>query len=443
MALRIETFRSLAALHARFGKGAELDALNLAARRPCPFSTFEYLETFLAHDEYARPDDQPLMLAAFEGERLVAFLPLCVRRERFLGLPYRRLGLLITHDTDRPHAVARAGDERRCCEAFYQHLFEHERGWSFLELAMQDAASGLHALPPRSSRRFYARRFETMPNSTLMLPFRSLDEYLATLPHTHRKTEARWCRTLIGAGHIEVVSSSDPRARLAMLELYLDLERRSWKELAHAGIRRDLRRVRLFRALCAESQPMQLGFDLVLLDGLPVSGTVCGAFAGGLYGLETAFDQDHAALGPGHLAALMLIRRAIVEGYRSVNFDGNYAYYKARMGSVVTETSAVQVYKVGSLPWLRARGGELRRWLSPPPTAAEHFNPDRRKVSHGAPDGDVEEASAPARPPRLEERARVAEILRSLAAAGVALERLEGSALEHALPFLRSRKAAA
>jgi hypothetical protein len=453
--LRIETFRSLAALRARFGDGAELDALNLAARRPCPFSTFEYLETFLAHDEYARPDDQPLVLAAFDEGRLLAYLPLCARRERFLGLPYGRLALLISHDTDRPHAVARAEDERRCCEAFYAHLLEHERGWSYLELAMQDAASGLHALPPMSARRYYVRRFETMPNSTLMLPFRSVGEYFAGLPQPVRKTEAKYCRGLIGAGHVEVISSSDPRARLPLLQLYLDLERRSWKEIAHAGIRRDLRRVQLFRALCAERQPMKLGFDLVLLDGLPVSGLISGAFGGGLYGLETAFDQDHADLAPGHLASLMLIRRAIVEGQRFINYDGNYAYYKARLGSVVTETTAVQIYKVGTLPWLHARAGELKRWLWPPETATERFNPERRKASQAEAEvgaGDraarpsAAQASRPAHPeraPRLEERAGAAAILRALAASGVALERLEGSALERALPFPLTRKAAA
>lgn len=466
--LRIETFRSLAALRGRFGDGAALDALNLAARRPCPFSTFEYLETFLAHDEYARPDDRPLVLAAFEGDQLVAYLPLNVRRERFLGLSYRRLGLLITHDTDRPHAVARPEDERRCCEAFYAHLFENERGWSFLELAMQDAASGLHALPPMSSRRFYARRFETMPNSTLTLPFGSLGEYYATLSQPLRKTESKYCRALLRAGRVEVISSSDPRARLGLLQLYLDLERRSWKEVARAGIRRDLRRVAFFRALCAEGQPMQLGFDFVLLDGLPISGMLSGAFAGGLYGLETAFDQDHADLAPGHLVSMMLIRRAIAGGYRSINFDGNYAYYKARMGSVVTETSAVQVYKVGSLPWLRARAGELQRWLWPPAKSDERFNPERRKASQAlaepvttgakgataasapparaaepAPPTSPHAAAPPPKPPRVEERARAAEILRALAASGVALERLEGSALERALPFPLSRKAAA
>ena len=46
--LRIQSLRSLDALAPY---RTQIDVLNLASRRPCPFSTYEYIETFLAHDE--------------------------------------------------------------------------------------------------------------------------------------------------------------------------------------------------------------------------------------------------------------------------------------------------------------------------------------------------------------------------------------------------------
>ncbi len=75
----------------------EIDLLNLASRRPSPFATFEYLKTFLAHDEHQKGGEKLLFLAAFDEARLVGYLPL---RKRLLfqqGVPYHR---------DRPARLA-------------------------------------------------------------------------------------------------------------------------------------------------------------------------------------------------------------------------------------------------------------------------------------------------------------------------------------------------
>ncbi len=436
--LRVEALRSLsdvAPLRER------IDALNLASRRPCPFSTYEYIQTFLAHDEYARPDKKLLFLAAFDGDQLVGYLPLCRSRDRIFRLPYHRLDVLVWHDTDRPHAVARAEDEARVCEALYRHLLKRERWWSYLELGMQDADSGLAKLPPLNPLRYYARTFENMPNTTVPLSFASLADYFKTLAGPQRRNVSRLCRRLLAAGRAEVIACTDPLARDALLDLYLDLERRSWKEAAHAGIRRDPRRVELFRALCATGQPLELGFDLVLLDDLPIAGLVSGAFAGGLYGLEMAFDEAYDDLAPGHMLSIMAIRRGIEGRYRSFNFDGNYAYYKSRLGGVVTETKAIQIYRVGRLPWLKARGGELRRRLRPPPPEADKFNPERRRAQTDGGEGGTAKSQPSARPERRQEREQARDALRELEAAGLRIDRLVGDKLERALPF--SRKEAA
>ena len=434
-AIRVETIRELSALAPL---RTEIDALNLASRRPSPFATVEYIETFLAHDEYATGREELLFLAAFDGPRLVGYLPLRKRRERVLGIPWGRVDLLVWHDTDRPHVVAAVADEPRCCVAFYRHLLERDRGWSLLELGMQDAESGLQELPPVSRLRFHARRFPDMPNTTLPLQSHSFSEYWQGIAGGQRRNVARLCRRLLAAGRVEVIACSHPDARAGLLDLYLDLERRSWKEVAHAGIRRHPQRIELFGALCAATQPLEIGFDLVLLDDLPVAGMVSGSFGGNLYGLEMAFDEDHEDLGPGHLLSLMAIRRAMAEGYRELNFGGNYAHYKARMGGVVTHTTAVQIYRVGSVPWLKARAGEVKRRLRPESAGPGDLNPERRRVT--GPSETTTEEPGP-RPPRLAEREAARAELASIEARGARLERLSGAALEHALPFSTRREA--
>ncbi len=415
--LSVRVFRSLAELTPHRDA---LDALNLASRRPCPFSTPAYVETFLAHDEFGASERELLFLTAFDGDQLVGYLPLRKHRERTLGLPWTKISVLISHDTDRPHVIARREDEARCAQAFYAHLLEHERGWSLLELALQDSESALLEVPPLKPWRHWARRFPNMPVSRAKLPWKSMPEYLGAMPGSHRKNFMRSLRRTFGAGHAEAVSCADPRGLPAMLDLYLALERRSWKAAGHAGISRTPQREAFFRALGEAGQPMRLGVHLLLVDDLPVSGAVTGEFEGVLHGFETCFDQDYEDLGCGHLGVLLAFRHAFSRGLGELNLNGNYAYNKSNFGGVATETVAVQLYRVGSLPWLKARLGQLKQWWRPSDAQAIAFNPERR----------AHEQHAEVRPPRLDERAQVRSTLLALEQRGVELERLSGAALE-------------
>lgn len=419
----VRALRTLAEVNALRGP---IDVLNLESRRPCPFSTYEYLETFLAHDEYAATGDELLFLVAFDEGEVIGYLPLRKNRVHALGVvPFTRVGVLISHDTDRPHLIARPEDEPRCAAAMYEHLLEREPSWSVLDLALQDAESALHAVPKLNPLRFWAREFENMPVSRLALRARSVPEYLRGLTGHQRKALNRSVRKTLTAGRAEAISSSGPAETAALLELYLDLEQRSWKAAALAGISRHPERIAFFRALAGPEQPMRLAVHLLLLDDLPVSGAVTGAFGGVMHGLETCFDQDAEATECGHVAVLLAIRQAMVGGLDELNLNGNYAYNKAHFGGVVTPTRAVQLFKVGSPPWVHAQAGELKRRLLPAQPVAPSFNPERRAWEH----------AAEVRPARLEERESARSVL-----AGLGLDRLGGAALADALGYAPARK---
>lgn len=425
--LRIEVHRSLTEVAPRRGA---MDALNLASRRPSPFDTFAYLRAFVDHDEHAVRGQEPLILLAFAGDTLIGWLALRRVPERIFGVPYHAVRFLCAHDTDRPRVIARPEDEARCAEAFYRHLLERERGFSLLFFQEQDDASALDAVA-RSDLRHHVRRLPNNPNGTIELPS-SLAAYLGTFSRTHRRNVERPVRRLLETGDLAVVSSRDPAAVPALLDLYLDLERRSWKSHIGGHIGRDPRRVAFFRALLDPAQPMKVGVLLIVLDGVPIAGVVSGAFEGRLYGLEIAFDEGYKRFSPGNAALLLALREAVEEGFHSIDLLGNYAYYKARWHATITETRAVEVHRRAGVTYLKAILGDLRRRLRPPVTQADvAFNLQRKDAADDA------EAEDGALPDRAAERARAAAVL-----AEIAPRVLAGEALLRALPFEVKRAAA-
>lgn len=407
---------------------AALEALNLAARRPSPFSTREYFEVFLAHDEFAEPASQALLLVAFDADRVVGWLPLRQVARRVLGARELHLEFLITHDTDRPGLVARSEDETRCAAAFFRHLLAFER-WSRLELMQQEAGSPLIPSPPLALPRHRLRLFPANPNCTIRLSHESADRYFQSLSKHQRENVARLGRRLVGAGRVEFVSSREPRAQEPLLDLYLDVERRSWKSHTDAAIARNPTRVALFRSQCRPGRAAEPAVHLLLLDGVPIAAHFGVRFAGGLYAREMAFDEAYARLGPGHLLLLLVVRDAIVNRLGFLNMMGQFDYYKSEWGADVLETHSVQLFRVGSASWLKSWAGDLLRWLreARSPRKDVRRNAFKRSVS--------ERGVEPARalPHRGAERMLAAQTFAALEQDG--LERLAGAGLEAALPF--------
>jgi GT2 family glycosyltransferase len=422
--INVTVVRSREQLAPLFG---ELAALNLASRRPCPFSTPEFLSLTLEHDEFAAPGDELLFLLAYAGGRMVGYLPLRKTIRRALGIPYRRIESFSLGYRDRPYSVARAEDEAACAAAFYRHLREQERGWSMLELTSQDAASAFHAIVDAPGRGYWARRFESDPNTTIPLPFVTLADYFKSLDGDFRHTVSRCCRKLLTAGRVEVVSSSDPAARGALLDLYLDIETRSWKASVGAGIARHPERLAFFRALCAS--PLTTLFLIILLDGVPIAGLAAIEFEGTWHGLETAYDSAYSALAPGYLLHLVVLGETIARGQRALNLLHAYAYYKKSWNGVVTDTAAVQVYRVLSVPYLKARAGDLKRLRARGGEGEKQFNPARRAA------GEQGSAKDGPRPPRDEAARFAAAALARLARASSGVRSLSGDALVATLPF--------
>ncbi len=416
---------------------AAINALNLAAARPDPFCTYEFIAHRLRIDSGRHPGATPRLwlLLAFEGGELVGYLPMKQRSDRVLGLRTSRLGLLTAHVADRPQLVARRDCEVAVSAACYAYLFDRRSEWGLLEFEQQDAQSPLLAPPDRAvGGAFRSRQWPNAANGVITVQWDSLQDYWAALSRKFRSNVGRQARALLSVGAAELLVSADPRALPAMFELYLGIESRSWKLHADAAISGDRRSMEHYVGLMDATQPMRLAILLLLVDGIPVAGMICGRFERGLHALHIVYDARLARLAPGSLALLLCMRMAIAEGYEYVNLLRGSGYYKMRWLAQMTPTHSVQVYRIASpLFWRRVIGDLWRGWRRRDVTPdAIGFNPARRAV---APAGGSSDGSllAPALPRGFAERCAV--LVASVRACDC--EFLPAGALATAMPFNR------
>jgi len=404
-----------------------LDALNLASRFPTPFASVDYLRTFLAHDEDAPHEGyRPLFLVALQDDgQPVGWMALRRQPGRLLGLRADRVEFLVLHDNDRPRMACRPEDEGRCAEAFLRHLVEREPGWSLLELMEQDEDSPLAAAAARLEG-LYVRRFDQNPNATIACRWPDGAAYYKSLSKNFRASLRSHLNRLQAIGRIEFVSTWEPSATARLLDLHLEVEARSWKAPAAAGVSRHPLRVAFFRALVEAGRPLRMGIRLMLLDGAPIASELNGAFGDTWYSFESTYDEDYREVGAGHLVFFMTVREALARRVRAINLLNNYAYVKRRYGATITETAAVQVFRPWTPLWAKARLGDLRRRLLGRGTT-------QADVDYNLVKGKVGEDE----PPRPRQRADLSDVARraaeTLAACGPHLERLDVGPLLEAM----------
>ncbi len=407
-----------------------LTALARASRRPSLFLTPAYLEAFEAHDEYARAHSTAVLLLAFDGDRLAGFLPLREVNDPIAGVPCRKLEHFTTHDMDRPTLAAAPEDEVGCSVAFIEHLAER-RGWTFLELMEQEEGAPLGAAAEAlAGRGFYVRRYPNNANATI--PIGAGFEPWFNGLHQQRTNLTKRTRALMERGEVQFWASAGRGGAQALLDLYLDVERRSWKLEAHAGITRHPVRVEMFRAMLSAPQESTPLFHFLLLDGAPIAGFVSLEYGDTLFGMELAYDDAFKDLAPGNVMFMLAMRDAADRGVKAVNLLGNFSYHKSRWDAVITPTFAVQVYRRPSLHYLKARGGELQRRLRGPQLTQADAQHNLSKPQAAV--KVVAELAA--------SRGLAEHVLAEVQAHGADPVVLSGAALAQALPFAVGRKSA-
>lgn len=400
---------------------AELDALNLASRRKDPFSTLAFIRNLAAHPAWY-PGDlgvEPWFLIAWEDNQVVGYLAL-----RRAG---QRLEFFVTHDHDCPQLVALPAREAEVSAAFYRYLLGRGSEWNVLEFQHQVPGSPLtpppHGLPLKG---YFARTFPADENHTIPVRWRSLEDYVKALGSNWRRHVRKKTQKLLAAGALTWVSSDDPAATPVLLALLRRTEARSWKSGHATALGSHPDRLAWFRGLLGPDQPLKLKLSVLLLDGIPIGGSICGEYGPTCFGLVTVFDDRAEQLSPGVILQLMMVRSAIDGGCTALNLLRGFGYYKTHWLAQPTPTSSGQLYRIGKQPFWRAIVGDFRRRvLAQGPTAGADHNPDKRSAPE-------RKGAAPLVGSPLE-RAEVGALLAQLN--GLKVERLGPRELADLLPF--------
>ena len=360
-----------------------INALNLAAARPDPFATCEFYVNFLQH--CGQTSQSGLwFLAVFRGSELMGYLALKQVTRKVLGVRTRGLEFLVGHQTDRPRLVACDEHAPRVAALIYEYLLRRRRDWSFLDLQGQTADSPLD--PVRLGLRLpgcVVREFPNWDNCTLQLRWRSIQQYVHCLSKGLRYDLRRKLQRLQGLGRLEWLASSDSRVTPALFAVYRSIEARSWKSQTEIAIGSS-QHGEYLKGLLDPQQPLQMQIQLLLLDGWPVAGLICGSFitpqSKSMHALYAAYDSRFTSAGPGSIMLLLAVRQAIEQGCDSLNMLAGFAYYKTRWLAEPAATRSIQVFRVGSLAFWRRMLGDARRALRRSVSVADDYNPLRREI---------------------------------------------------------------
>jgi CelD/BcsL family acetyltransferase involved in cellulose biosynthesis len=344
---------------------AVLLRLNECSPRPSPFFTPEYIQTYLTHNErHSRNQVDAFVLLARspKSREIVAALPLKRVWDRSQIVPFRRIEFLVGTEIDLPPLLAAPDEQLPAARAMLRALARLLHRASLVELIHQPSHSPLYQAKD-AARAPWAdvRHSKGMPISSIRPQHADLSAYFRSLSHKMRSNVSRLARRLFSQGPLTYLTASTPDATGDLLEVYFDVEDRSWKLGTDASLRRHPVRVEMYRQLLRKPSKVRYHIDVLLLNEVPIAAQVSMQFHRTLFAMETCYDESYSDYGPGNLMLLLAVHRALELRADEISLHGHFEYYKHRWLAETLETSDIRIMRKGSVPHVRAVAGAALR----------------------------------------------------------------------------------
>ena len=343
-----------------------------------PFRTWAWMSSWWRH--YGHEASSPcggrlLVLGVLDpSDRLVGLAPWHLQRRRSQGAVLRWLG---TGEvcSDYLSLLCEPAVEDCVAEALADYLLGRrengQRGprWDLLEIEGVDAEDGAVTQLVRhlTERGCLVHNRSSVNCWRIALPG-TWEEYLAMLSRNHRRQMRHAERTMFDSGRavLHTVQCRDelPQA----ISLLVDLHQRRRQMLGQPGCFASKR----FAAFHQEVMPMllangQLRLHWLQLDGRPAAAQYTLSGDGILYVYQAGVDPEMLCHQPGRLINQQMVRRAIEQGYRGIDFLRGDEPYKSHLRALRRPSLALRIIPNRPVARLREKlwlaGRSVKRWV--------------------------------------------------------------------------------
>lgn len=378
---RVETLRSPDELREQ---APAWNALLAETRGATFFRTLDWLEIYWRNlsdersvDDAQRAENRQTLFVqkVCEGRSPVGFLPLVIRREpsrvgpvRTLTYPLHDWGTFYGPIGPRPLMTLRYG----LAAAREAALEDSELAFDLVELRWLDREAGdddraakgmeLAGLPGISG---------TWNEAFVLRSPGDGDAWRASLPRKLRHNLRRMEKRADEAGGFERITYrprgsayGDDDPRFDLYDACVAIAEKSWQADPARGVTLSTRATAAFlrdvHVAAARSGAVQI--DLLRLGGRPIAFAYGYTWNGSYFGLRNGFDPEYAAYGPGAVATVQAIERAIDAGDRTLDLGPGSGAYKQTLGALPCPIGCRTHYSPFSL---KAQLLRAKRWLRP------------------------------------------------------------------------------
>ena len=327
------------------------DELLLATPEHTVFQSYAYQRLWWRHFG----SDNKLFIVLIVREGVIrGIAPLQIQSMKYHGRYCRQLSFIGSRwEVDRPTFLF-PSDGSNLLRALVALLAEGADEWDIAELHEQVTGSEmLRELGDAFRSAGYLVAHTPDSNCPYLAISGTWQQFLAAKSQTFRKNLKTAGRRLRSAGDVQyrVYDSSD--ATRAQLDVYRDIEGRSWKSAEGVGVSRSEDYFEFYREM-AEAFGPRRGFVIRILtvDERPIAGTFGLEFDGIYYSLQIAHDREFSRSSPGTYLEGLEMEECFGHGYREYEFLGGFLNNKSRWTTTFRFTTQLHVFR--PTPFLRA-----------------------------------------------------------------------------------------
>lgn len=309
------------------------------------FQTYEYQRLWWRH--FGSDNELFIVLLVRDGE-VRGIAPLQIETVKEYGRWLRRLAFIGSRwEVDRPRLLFPTADERALTRALVGFLAARAGRWDCCDFHEQPTGSAALAELEEAFRAagyLVARTRDS--DCPYLVPAGTWPEFLAGKSQTFRKNIKAAGRRLRAAGEVAYRVYDTAPEVLEQLEVYRDIETRSWKSGEGVGISGDGDRFEFYREM-AECFAARRAFVIRILSvgGRPVAGTFGLSHDGVFYSLQIAHDAELSRSSPGTYLEALEMEQCFREGFREYEFLGGFLNNKSRWTSTYRFTTQLHVHR--------------------------------------------------------------------------------------------------